>query len=1047
MKKNLPDVVMGLLLGCITWIVYLSSLSEGAAPGPSAGFLLYVLDLFPRMAPESPLWYLLARGLAGISGSGAVQVLNGFSAFCAAVAVGLLYAVVRNGIQIYFDPYLVREGRARWISALAGFVAAAGLGFSAPFWSVANRAHMLSFDVLLLLLAAWLLVSFLRTGRFGYAVILSASYGLLAAEFTTFIVIGPMFALGLLYGLWRHELLLARRLALLAVLLLAGIVAGYLVTALVFMAGPGYALRDYQGFWNVLWLIWRDQLHHITRSLPREGWLIILVTTTVPWLAMFAVARRALNDDRDKALVFLHLVMTVFVLAVWLHVPLTPWRLMGWQRLLVTPYILVAMVSGYLAAFWFLLAGGWHQRREEGWLGMLQFVAGQAVVLVLVGATVVAPWWFKDEAQPRGSRVAREVAGEVVASLGGREWLVSDGDLDAHYYLAAWERGQPLRILSLPSSNNRVYQRYVASLFDEVHLQNAALLSLHAFLREWLSDPAAAAQVAILHAPDLWRRAGYEAVPQQMVYVGEVPGRVEIDAAAAQRATAFLASLRERLDGVVAARDPVADSLVAWAVLHAGRLGNDLAVLLEDAGLDAQAGAVYQAVRQLDPDNISALLNLATMATDGRIADPEGRISGALETLAAGLSERLQIWSLARTYGTVRSPEAFAQMGWNWAYSGQSRMAVAQVERAVALQGEAVSQPMEALMAEVYLLDNRPLESAAIYRGMLAREKQRLMGLAGLYRIALRERQLEEARGLLAQLAEAGMPGERVILEDVLLDLLQGRAEAARARLEDFLVTHRDALRGWVLLAEAGFALGQPRLVDRALRRIELLEGGRGYYAGLIRARQAFQAHDYALAAEHYEAALRRRPGHVPLIEELLRLNLLLQRRDAAQRHMRALLHADPQHALALYVRGSLQIADGDYRLAEDSLRRSLGRSRLPMALNDLAWLLVQREAYEEAEVLVREALQLQEQQAVAWDTLGVILMRTGRLEEAEAAFSRSSYLETPSALVLLHQAELQLRRGRKDAAREILGAFEGQTDRLRDVEQTLWLRLRDEAR
>ena len=1046
MKKSLPDIVVGVLLAVTLWIFYMVTLSRGAAPGPSARFLLPVFDLFPRVTPEAPLWYVVARGLAGVSGLRAVQVLNGFSALCGAVSVGLLYALVRNGIQVYLDPYLVREGRARFVGCVAGFVAAMGLGLSAPFWSVANRAHMMTFDIMLLLFAGWLLVSFIRTGAFSYVVLLTLSYGLFAAEFATFIVVGPMFALGVLYGLWRHEMLLPRRLGILSALVLVGIVLGYLFAALVFFRSPGYGLRDYQGFWNVLWLIWRDQALQISRSLPREGWLIILFTTIVPWLAMFAVARRGLNDDRDKALVFLHLMMTVFAVAVWLHVPLTPWRLLGWQRLLITPYILVAMVSGYLAAFWILLAGQWSVVREGGWQTVFRFVAGNVLALVLMVSTVGVPWWFVDEVQPQGTEASRVVAAEVVESLEGRTWLVSDGVLDTHYYLAAWERGLPLHVLSLPSGNQVVYQRYIASLLDEVHLQNAVMLSLHAFLQEWLRDPVVAASVGVLHEPNLWRQVGYEAVPQRMVYIGVDPEGLAVDADVAQDAVAFLETFGADLASFESGAG-IAGQVVGWASQHAGRLGTDLGVLLEDTGLDQQARAVYAAVRALDPDNISALLNLASMASAGRIEDAAGAIAGELNAFAEGLSERLQIWSLARTYGAVRSPEAFAQMGWNWAYSGQARMAVSQVERAAALQGEVRSPAMEALMAEVYLLDNRPLESAAIYRAMLAHEGQRLMGLAGLYRLALQDRQLAEARDLLARLASAGMPADRVVLEEVMLDLLAGRAAVALARLDDFLVEHRDLLRGWVLMAEAGFALDDPRAINRALRRVELLEGSRGYFASLIRARMAFKVHDFSLAADYYETALRRRPGHLPLIEELLRLNLLLQRRDVARRHMRALLHADPTHALALYVRGSLQIADGEYRLAEDSLRRSLERVRLPMALNDLAWLLVQREAYAEAEDLVREALQVSDQQAAAWDTLGVILMRTERLEEAEAAFSRSISLDASSALVHLHQAELQLLRGRVDAAREIVEQFSGHRDRLHGSELALWQRLRDALR
>jgi tetratricopeptide (TPR) repeat protein len=1046
MKKQLADVLVGVVLALVAFVFYLVTLGGGAVPGPSAGLVITVLDLFPRLSLQSPFWFVIARGLAALSGQHAVYVLNVFSALCGALTVGLLYSVMRNGVGLYLDTYLFREERRRFVAVLAGAVSAVSLGFTAPFWTAANRAHMMTFDVLLLVFSAWLLVSFLQHGKWVYVVFLCALYGVFAAEFATMIVIGPMFAMGVVYGLWRHEMLLARRLISLGCLVVGGIVVGYLLSAFLFFGSQGHALHAFGGFGELLWAIWRDQAMQISRSLPREGWLIILFTTTVPWLGVFLVARRGLNDERDLALIFLHLIMTAFAGALWVHVPLTPWRLLGWQRLLLTPYMLVAMVSGYLAAFWFLFAGEWRVARETGWQAYCRLFAGWTMALGVVVVSCGSPWLFLDEVRPKGVAAMRTAADEVVASLDGQAWLVTDGVLDAHYFLAAWERQVPLRILSLPSSSQNLYLRYIAGLFDDVRLQNATRLSLGALLHEWLQDPQTAGGVAILHEPDIWRRVGYEPVPQGLVYVGRKPDALPLLAGVSVKVRQHLDGLRERVNAS-ADDDDVSRYIGRWLLSHAGRLANDAGVLMEDANLNADAFDTYRAVLQVDPDNISALLNLSAMVSGGRARDDDGSIQRGLAALSENLTERLQIWSLVRVHGVVRAPEAFAQMGWNWAYSGQAAMAVAQVERAVALHGAGRSQAMEALMAEVYMQDNRPTESAAIYRGMLENPETRPVGVTGLYRIALRERNFAIARRILQELEQTGMPPERVFLEGIMLDLLEGRAAVALQRLEDFLLENRDQLRGWVMMAEAAFVLKDQRALNRALRRIEILEGARGYFGSMIRARTAFAANDFSLAAELYEAALNRRPGHLPLIEELLRLSLVLQRRDGALRHMRALLHADPGHPLALYVRGSLQIADGDYRLAEDSLRRSLERQRQPMALNDLGWLLVQRGAFDEAETLVREALVVNDQQAAVWDTLGVMLMRTGRLEEAEAAFSRAIALDATIGIVHLHQAELQLLRGRADMAREIVERLEPFRSRMSEAEQTLFRRLRQELR
>ncbi len=972
--------------------------------------------------------------------------MNAFSAVCGALSIWLLYDLMRVGAPVWMDTYQYDEKRRQRAGILAGLVAAVSLAFCVPFWSVSNRAHMASFEVFLLLVAARLLLASITSGRFLYLAVLTVLYGFMAAEFATMLVMAPLFALGGLYALWRQEQLQPRRISLLCGLLAAGLLIGYSLGALGFYGTAGYELRDYDGFWHLLWRIWRDQGQLLSRSLPREGWLIILFTTTVPWLAMFAVARRGLNDDRDWGLVLLHLIMTVFAVSIWVNVPLSPWRMLGWRRLLVTPYVLTAIVTGYLATFWYLVSGLWSDSRESGWFAVLRFGMARLVSLGLLLLAVLVPWWNGPEASVQGMRNLDVVVDAVLDSLDGRAWLISDGQLDTHIHIRAWQRDMPLQVISLSAGGQSLYQRYIASLFEDVRLQNAARLSLSALFQEWLSDPDDARTVAVLVDADLWRRLGYEPVPNGMVYKGIKADSLENVERIVEQQLPFMDRFESRL-GPEEDEDTLAGQLGTWGRRHAGRLANDAAVLMEDHGHHEQARQLYDRARQMDPENVSALLNLSAMVEAGRIEDSDGSIARDLAELEASLTERFRIWSLSRAYGVVRAPEAFAQMGWTWAYSGQPGLAVAQVERAAALAGDIRSPAMDALMAEVYLLDNRPLESKVIYQGMLADEDRRLAGLMGLYRLAVRERDWEQARERLGQAELSGMEPDQVKLEQAMLDLMEGRAKDAVSRLEPLLMDRRDLLRGWVLLAEAGTALEEERLVNRALRRIEILEGARGYYTSLLRARQAFGLHDYAQAAEHFETALSRRPGHMPLTEELLRLNLLLQRREPAERYMRMILQQNPDHALALYVRGSLQMAAGEYRLAEDSLRRSLRNARLPMALNDLSWLLMQRESFEEAEALAREALAANSDQPAVWDTLGVIYLRTGRLELAEEALSRSLALNSDAVIVHLHMGQLQLQLGRTQAVREIVERFEPHRDRLREEERRIWQQLREAIR
>ena len=276
MKASWMDRVIGPVLAMVVFFVYVLTLSEGAFPQASAMLVVSHLGLYPQLSPASPLWSLVARALASVSGAHAVQVLNLLSAVCASGAVWLLYSLMWRGIVFFMDEYQVTVGRRRAVSLLAGVSAALFLAFCMPFWSVATRAHTAAFDLLLVLLLARLFVAYAQTGMKAAAVGLAVLYGVCLAEFATLFVLGPVFGFAMLYVMWKRESLRGW----LPAVLVAGFVISLLVTyvgaAWLFHGTPGYAIRGYRSFWQILHYMWRDQLFLITRSLPRDGWLVIL---------------------------------------------------------------------------------------------------------------------------------------------------------------------------------------------------------------------------------------------------------------------------------------------------------------------------------------------------------------------------------------------------------------------------------------------------------------------------------------------------------------------------------------------------------------------------------------------------------------------------------------------------------------------------------------------------------------------------------------------------------------------------------------------------
>jgi tetratricopeptide (TPR) repeat protein len=1028
-RVEMSEKLLGLALVAVALVVYVVTLSSGAFPGASASLVASHVGLIPRFSPASPVWTGMVALVRAVSGEHFILVLNLISAVCAAGAVGLLYALVREGVAIFIDDLGFTENRRRVAALLAGSTAAISLAFCIPFWIVANRAHTAALDVLLLLLAARILLAYMDYGKLWIALLFSLLFGVGVVEFATFIVVAPLFGAWLLYVMWKRDVLRMPVVLALIGCAVVGLLV-YLLAAWGFYNTPGYELRRYDGFFEIVWHLWREQYMLISRSLPKEGWLIIVFVTVVPWLAMLSVARRGLNDERDWGLYLLHTIMTALAVAVLLNTPIAPFPMLGMGRLLVTPYILVAMVYGYLVAYWFLLPSGWGRDPEASITRFFRNIFGWVLIAPLVGLLVWVPFRNSEQADTKQTRFVNACADEVIECLDGREWLISDGVLDNHLLLAASRKDIPLRVINVSAGNSSVYLDYLASQLEETRMQNLVKVGIPALLGEWmLSDPDVHKKIAVLAMPDLWARYGFVSVPNRMVFL-----------ASKEASTLDLDSLIDdhhafwkRFGGILEAAAAVKgeNPWYKWGKRHAGLVANNFGVLLEDSDRLEPAYAAYQAARSMDADNVSALLNMAAMVDAGRISDPDGEVKADLDALEAGMEKKYHIWSLARYYGTVRAPEAFAQLGWTWAYSGQAGMAISELEKAADMLPSDRKGDVQELMADIFLQDNRATESEAIYREILARDKDNQAALLGMMRIRLGQRKFKDAEGFLSLAADRGVSAEHVELQRAGIAFASGDLSRAKEILDELLQANRKLLRGWVLLADIAFAEQDERALDKSLRRLSEIEGDRGYFGSVIRGRRALKERDVVAGVEHFETALAQNRTNRGLVEVLLRLEMALGNREAVRGYVKTLLEQNPNHAFALYVRGSLQLAVGELELAEDSLRNSLRGARSPMALNDLAWLVQARGDFKEAEKLIDEALALDEKGHAQWDTKGVILMKTERYEEAVEAFGRSLAIFDKMPSVHLHMGEAQLALGHKDAVRKVVELVSPQKEAL----------------
>jgi tetratricopeptide (TPR) repeat protein len=227
-------------------------------------------------------------------------------------------------------------------------------------------------------------------------------------------------------------------------------------------------------------------------------------------------------------------------------------------------------------------------------------------------------------------------------------------------------------------------------------------------------------------------------------------------------------------------------------------------------------------------------------------------------------------------------------------------------------------------------------------------------------------------------------------------------------------------MRAWGALALLAAEQRNEALTDQAVAALAgNLERRPGL--GIILAYVEMNRENYPKAREFLEGVLARQPGNRQALDMVLRIDLSGRRMDKAETHAEQMLRLDPRHAFANYVMGTIMYNRGQYALAEQFIRVSLLRDEDPRALNDLAWLLQQRGADEEALRMIEKSLQIDNRNPSSWDTYGVILIKLGRLQDAEEAVSLALSQEPGNPGYVLHMAQILEKKNLPDKALELI--------------------------
>ncbi len=1013
----------GVALFAVIFLLYVMVAPSFAVPGRWAGIVTAFAGMDPFRPVTRPVWSGLVALVSALPIANLGAAINVLTAAAGAGCCWLLYDMVRRvpfarGMYGLRDAIQKEEAPARLMAGLAAALFAAASLAMIRFSAYGDYAVT---DMLLLLLALYPVLRYRETGRTGWLCMSCAFMGLALVEYPTAAMIFPVFLGWWILTIWRAQqrsfsVILAGLLSLFAGLVALGVFAAVL-------AGSGMAeIRDWAGTGTVLVEWTRLYFLELTRSVPRVGWLLIFGMTLVPFIA---VMLRPLEESADffsrLGAYSFRLVLIAVAVLVLFELPGSPAYVMGPGVQLLAPSIVVAVWSGFLIAYLVMTARQAGRRKLAGLLATAWFAALLFASVRHVAAARV------DHLAP-----VTAFADELINRLDGRDFIVTDGIIDPQLRLAARRAGLDLKIMNLQETSSRQQARYHAGFFVDDETRSLALIGLPAALRDWVTrDASAADRIALMVSPDVLRLPGMDIRPAGYFY-RLAPGDEFFDGEALLD-DLLVDPVRRQL-GQAPLMAPGAAGWFQWQFITRwfSRMANDTGFMLSERGRDDLAVEAYQLALDTWPENASALMNLIEEG-DRPENDPERkRLLEQLSAVARQSPRGLNARYLHAVSGLLRNPAAM--MAYMEQRGDEDVLKLDQIAARLDVEDERSLFNL----ARLYLREQNPEESEAIYRAMLETNPQSLNAHYGLFRLAMARGELEQANVLLADLEALGADPERLQQDRAMLLFAAGKLPEARQAFLALTKADRPTPEAWMGLLQVGIRQNDQDLIDTAFTG---LERERDFVPGLIMlGERALMGGRPAEARAYYTRALALDAGNERALLRLM--DVAFNMRDAVnlRRFSAEMLAMDPEHAYANLMAAYVHIAASDYGQAEASLRRSLRGQESGRAYNELAWVLAQQERYEKALEPALKSVELQPDFEDGLDTLAVIQLQLGKLDDAVANIQQAATLAAGrSAAIALHAAEIFIAANRRDEAAQYLQMTDDVARRMTTDQQEKW--------
>ncbi len=1040
------DWIVAGIISSVMFVLYFLTASRWAFPGESSGLLAILTGARPNVMPENFFWQKILGTVTSLAGPHhAVEAATVTCMLFSALSLGLTYLVSTAVFEILIDKKLVdprsgaSEFHAFFAARLGGIVTTLTLAFSAPFWVAASRVNLYSIYLLWMLAAAYLMLRFMAAGRSGYLYAFCLLYGMGMSQSSVMIQFSPIFVLMAIMGMMRFGKYNYATGSLALLILGIGGVVMLMISVNSFVNTPGYVLQEYWGKSLVAENLIRGLFIKVFNGLPRSGWLIIVGLVILPWIAFLIVAARTLNGEHGPAITGLNLAILIVTLTVVLDSRVSPWQFFGFSAEQIVTYTMTAMTFGYCITVAYMRTISLFAAEAESKLALIGARILRVAIVSFAGIiliTEIASSYV--HAETKNTKFITTYVDRLIDNLDGRDWIVTDGVFDDMILLRGIERGMTLNLLDLSSAGNMVYTKQLKGKLTSARLKNSLDIGVFTFLQEWIaSDADVSKKLVLCLFPDLWSIGDFRIYPRGLAFFGgnEKDSSFSGQIAAKENIDSYF-RLMDELDTELSS---VSDRSSRYILLLAQTvrrrvsfIGNNLGYFIETRGQAREAMDIYQRVHAFDPGNVSAMLNYASLLERFGTEEQKQTIKDEIAEFKKNQTKPLQIWELSRTQGYVNSPEAFSYLGWTWAMSGQSTLAIKTLGMAIGNDYDKGVFGMMMTLADIHSRRGDTEETEKIFESMLKEDPQDIKSLLSLAQIKMFQGKTDEASALLERARATGVPKARILREEASLKLSTGDFEGARTALKEILAeTPKDAdarLSLYMTYAKEFTKATEdetrneirPKMLEQ-IDELLRISDARYFQGSIARGHMSLLENNLESARDDFLIANKTMPGIVPILELILRLDYSLKDPGAAKQHAMEILQINANHSFANYIMGSIALSHKEFESAEAYLQRSIEVDPNVLTTGDLAYVKFKLDDIERAFQLVTQALDRSKDLYEVWDTYGQILLQQGKLEEAEAALRTALKLNVQNPIVHLHLARVLFAQGRKQDSRNIL--------------------------